>query len=104
MDILKLASEMDLSCIKAYKLDALKSVCKTDEARNLGMADNHSEAIETPTEDPCHATVDGRSTSVDEDNSTTTVVHSGKEHADLHPFLSTLLILCQLTHYACEFL
>ncbi|XP_066352073.1 rRNA (cytosine-C(5))-methyltransferase NOP2C-like [Miscanthus floridulus] len=76
MDILKLASEMDLSCIKAYKLDALKSVWKTDEARNLGMADNHSEAIETPTEDPCHATVDGRSTSVDEDNSTTTVVHS----------------------------
>jgi hypothetical protein len=89
MDILKLASEMDLSCIKAYKLDALKSVRKTDESRNLGMAHNHSEAIETPTEDPCHATIDGSSTSVDEGNSTTTVVHSGKEHADLHPFLSS---------------
>ncbi|CAD6344066.1 unnamed protein product [Miscanthus lutarioriparius] len=88
MDILKLASEMDLSCIKAYKLDALKSVRKTDEARNLGMADNHSEAVEIPTEDPCHATVDGRSTSVDEDNSTTTVVHSVDDNLNAKRYIS----------------
>lgn len=30
MDILKLAAEMDLSCIKAYKLDALKSVVNNE--------------------------------------------------------------------------
>lgn len=30
MDILKLAAEMDLSCIKAYKLDALKSVVNSE--------------------------------------------------------------------------
>lgn len=106
MDILNLASEMDLNCIKAYKLDALKSVRRTNEATNLGVADNHSEAIETLAEDfdPCHATVDSISTNVDEDNLTTTVVHSGKKLANLHPFLSTLFLLCHLTHYASEFL
>jgi len=88
MDILKLASEMDLSCIKAYKLDALKSVRKTDESRNLGMAHNHSEAIETPTEDPCHATIDGSSTSVDEGNSTTTVVHSDDKNLNAKRYIS----------------
>ncbi|CAD5166868.1 rRNA (cytosine-C(5))-methyltransferase NOP2C isoform X1 [Musa acuminata AAA Group] len=30
MDVLKLAAEMDLTCIKAYKLDALKSVQRTN--------------------------------------------------------------------------
>ncbi|KAF8701822.1 hypothetical protein HU200_033143 [Digitaria exilis] len=75
MDILKLASEMDLNCIKAYKLDALKSVRKTDEATNIGMADNHCEAIKTLAEDSdtCHAKVDGRTTIVDEDSSATVV-------------------------------
>jgi len=72
MDILKLASEMDLNCIKAYKLDALKSVRKTDEATNVGMG----EAIKTLAEDsgPCHVTVDVRATNVNEESSTTTVV------------------------------
>lgn len=87
MDILKLASEMDLNCIKAYKLDALKSVQKTDAATKIGMADSHCAAIKTLAEDSdtCHATVDGRATSVDEDSSAT-VVQSGKEHSDLHLF------------------
>nr|CAB3482792.1 unnamed protein product [Digitaria exilis] len=80
MDILKLASEMDLNCIKAYKLDALKSVRKTDEATNIGMADNHCEAIKTLAEDSdtCHAKVDGRTTIVDEDSSATVVQSDDK--------------------------
>ncbi|KAF8659088.1 hypothetical protein HU200_058731 [Digitaria exilis] len=77
MDILKLASEMDLNCIKAYKLDALKSVRKTDEATNIGMADSLCEAIKTLAEDSdtCHAKrkKDGRATIVDEDSSATVV-------------------------------
>ncbi|XP_062192180.1 rRNA (cytosine-C(5))-methyltransferase NOP2C isoform X3 [Phragmites australis] len=83
MDILKLAAEMDLNCIKAYKLDALKSVRKTTEGRNHGMADNHSEAIETMAEDSdsCHITVDVWATNAGEDNSTATIVQSGQEHA-----------------------
>ena len=31
LDIQKLAAEMGLSCIKTFKLDALKSVCRRDE-------------------------------------------------------------------------
>lgn len=82
MDILKLAAEMDFNSIKAYKLDALKSVRKTNEARNLGVADNHTEAIEIVAEDSdsCHATVDTGVTSAGEDSSTTTVMQTGEEH------------------------
>jgi len=46
------------------------------------------EAIKTLAEDsgPCHVTVDVRATNVNEESSTTTVVvQSGKEHANLHP-------------------
>nr|CAB3480789.1 unnamed protein product [Digitaria exilis] len=82
MDILKLASEMDLNCIKAYKLDALKSVRKTDEATNIGMADSLCEAIKTLAEDSdtCHAKrkKDGRATIVDEDSSATVVQSDDK--------------------------
>lgn len=80
MDILKLAAEMDLNCIKAYKLDALKSVRKTNETRNLGMEDDPIEAIETVAgnSDPCHATVDGTATNAGEDSSITTIMQSGK--------------------------
>jgi hypothetical protein len=93
MDILKLASEMDLNCIKAYKLDALKSVRKADEV--VGIADGHCEAIETLAKDsdPCHITSDGRATNVVEDSSITTVAQSGKEHADLHSFFNTIFII-----------
>ncbi|OAY85137.1 putative methyltransferase NSUN6 [Ananas comosus] len=35
MEILKLAAEMDLHCIKAYKLDALKSVRRTNEETDV---------------------------------------------------------------------
>lgn len=31
LDVQKLAAEMGLSCIKTFKLDALKSVCRTDD-------------------------------------------------------------------------
>ncbi|XP_028788315.1 putative methyltransferase NSUN6 [Neltuma alba] len=45
MDIQKLAAEMGLRCIKTYKLDALKAVCRRNEPDNLtgsycGNADN----------------------------------------------------------------
>ena len=95
MDILKLASEMDLNCIKAYKLDALKSVRKTDEATNVGMG----EAIKTLAEDsgPCHVTVDVRATNVNEESSTT-VVQSGKEHANLHPFFLCMIFIIMPNH------
>ena len=99
MDILKLASEMDLSCIKAYKLDPLKSVRKTDEATNVGMGDSHCEAIKTLAEDsgPCHVTVDVRATNVNEESSTT-VVQSGKEHANLHPFFLCMIFIIMPNH------
>ncbi|KAK8450995.1 hypothetical protein SEVIR_6G135800v4 [Setaria viridis] len=90
MDILKLASEMDLNCIKAYKLDALKSVRKTDEATVVGMADGHCEAIKTLAEDsdPCHATVDDRATNVVEDSSTTTVAQSDGKNPESKRYVS----------------
>ncbi|KAL6646447.1 hypothetical protein ACP70R_018055 [Stipagrostis hirtigluma subsp. patula] len=84
MDILKLAAEMDLNCIKAYKLDALKSVRKPTEAGNPDVTDNRTEAIEMVADDsaPCLATVDARATSAIEDKLTTKRVQSGKEQAD----------------------
>ncbi|CAO2168861.1 unnamed protein product [Urochloa humidicola] len=89
MDILKLASEMDLNCIKAYKLDALKSVHKTDEATNVGVADSHCEAIKTLAEysESCPATVDGRANVV-EDSSTTTVVQSDDKNPESKRYVS----------------
>ncbi|GJN03324.1 hypothetical protein PR202_ga20754 [Eleusine coracana subsp. coracana] len=89
MDILKLAAEMDLNCIKAYKLDALKSVRKTNEAIHPGMEDNLSEAIETVAEnsDPCNATVDGTATNVGEDSSIT-VVQSENQKQDSKRYIS----------------
>ncbi|CAO2210762.1 unnamed protein product [Urochloa humidicola] len=90
MDILKLASEMDLNCIKAYKLDALKSVRKTNEATIVGMANSHCEAIKTLAEDsdPCPATVDGIATNVVEDSSTTTVVQSDEKNPESKRYVS----------------
>lgn len=35
LDIQKLAAEMGLSCIKTFKLDALKSVCRRDDIDTL---------------------------------------------------------------------
>ncbi|KAK3121563.1 hypothetical protein QOZ80_8BG0656340 [Eleusine coracana subsp. coracana] len=89
MDILKLAAEMDLNCIKAYKLDALKSVRKTNEAIHPGMEDNLGEAIETVAEnsDPCNATVDGTATNVGEDSSIT-VVQSEDQKRDSKRYIS----------------
>jgi hypothetical protein len=82
MGILNLADEMGLSCIKAYKLDALKSVRKMNEARNLGVADNCSESIVTMEENsvPCHTTTVARVTNAGEDSLTTTVLQTGKQH------------------------
>ncbi|KAH7685604.1 16S rRNA (cytosine(967)-C(5))-methyltransferase protein [Dioscorea alata] len=37
MDIMKLATEMGLTCINAYKLDALKSVCQVKEILDVGV-------------------------------------------------------------------
>lgn len=76
MDILKLASEMDLKCIKAYKLDALKSVRKTVGSGDIGISDKHSEAIETSAADfdPCCSNIDARATDASEDTSTTTIL------------------------------
>jgi hypothetical protein len=39
MDILKLANEMQIKCIKAYKLDALKSV-------NMSIGDQNEVVLE----------------------------------------------------------
>jgi hypothetical protein len=91
MDILKLAVEMDLNCIKAYKLDALKSVRKTDEGRSLGMGHHSSDVIETAAEDSdhCHATVDDTATKACEYISTT-ILQSGKDH--IHVFYFSFII------------
>ena len=40
MEIMKLAAEMDLTCINAYKLDALKSVRRTNEGDNTDVTDH----------------------------------------------------------------
>ncbi|XP_038981447.1 tRNA (cytosine(72)-C(5))-methyltransferase NSUN6 [Phoenix dactylifera] len=40
MEIMKLAAEMDLTCINAYKLDALKSVRRTNEGENTDVTDH----------------------------------------------------------------
>ncbi|KAF2919406.1 rRNA (cytosine-C(5))-methyltransferase NOP2C isoform X2 [Oryza sativa Japonica Group] len=78
MDILKLAAEMDLNCIKAYKLDALKSVRKTNEAKYIGEAGSRTDAIVTLAEDsePCINKVDAGTTNASEDSSTTSVVQT----------------------------
>ncbi|XP_048539942.1 rRNA (cytosine-C(5))-methyltransferase NOP2C [Triticum urartu] len=75
MGILKLADEMGLSCIRAYKLDALKSVRKAYEERNLGVADNCSEAIVTLAENsgPIRSIIAARVTNAAEDSSTAIV-------------------------------
>ncbi|WOL14543.1 methyltransferase NSUN6 isoform X1 [Canna indica] len=49
MDILKLAAEMDLTCIKAYKLDALKSVCRANGTINSGITDANNEELDDVT-------------------------------------------------------
>ncbi|KAL6842443.1 hypothetical protein ACP4OV_027678 [Aristida adscensionis] len=90
MDILKLAAEMGLNCIKAFKLDALKSVQKPIKERNPGVVDNLSEAMETVAEDsdPCHVTVDARATSTGEDYSNATIVQSDDKRSDLKRYVS----------------
>lgn len=90
MGILKLADEMGLSCIRAYKLDALKSVRKAYEERNLGVADNCSEAIVTLAENsgPIRSLIGDKVMNAAEDSSTAIVVQTGKQHANYtHVFL-----------------
>jgi methyltransferase NSUN6 len=103
MDILKLSAEMDLNCIKAYKLDALKSVRKTDEGRSLGMGHHSSEVIETVAEDSdhCHATVDGTGTNACEYISTTTILQSGKDHIHVFLFFLHYFNLCIVVPELC---
>ncbi|KAK1608458.1 hypothetical protein QYE76_032131 [Lolium multiflorum] len=90
MGILNLADEMGLSCIKAYKLDALKSVRKMNEARNLGVADNCSESIVTMEENsvPCHTTTVARVTNAGEDSLTTTVLQTDDPKPDAGRYVS----------------
>ncbi|KAM0946124.1 putative 16S rRNA (cytosine(967)-C(5))-methyltransferase [Dioscorea sansibarensis] len=45
MDIVKLATEMGLTCINAYRLDALKSVCQVKEILNVGLENLDLEAL-----------------------------------------------------------
>ena len=102
MGILKLADEMGLSCIKAYKLDALKSVREANETRNLGVADNCSELIVTMEENTatCHTTTGARVTNAAEDSSTTTVLQTGKQQsASMSSSLSSPHQLYNCVHY-----
>ncbi|XP_027329435.1 putative methyltransferase NSUN6 [Abrus precatorius] len=55
LDIQKLAAEMGLSCIKTFKLDALKSVCRrndvdafTDPCRSNAKNDVTNQAVDSP--------------------------------------------------------
>uniref|UniRef100_A0A0D9X765 SAM-dependent MTase RsmB/NOP-type domain-containing protein n=1 Tax=Leersia perrieri TaxID=77586 RepID=A0A0D9X765_9ORYZ len=90
MDILKLAAEMDLNCIKAYKLDALKSVLKTNEAKNIEEAGNCTDAVVTLTEDsePCHIVVNAEITNASEESSTTSVVQTDNKRPDDKRYVS----------------
>ncbi|KAF0900260.1 hypothetical protein E2562_029813 [Oryza meyeriana var. granulata] len=81
MDILKLAAELDLNCIKAYKLDALKSVRKTNEAKNIGMAGNCATVTLAEDPEPC-AKVDAEITDTSEDSSTSVVQTDNKRPDD----------------------
>uniref|UniRef100_A0A0D3GZI3 SAM-dependent MTase RsmB/NOP-type domain-containing protein n=1 Tax=Oryza barthii TaxID=65489 RepID=A0A0D3GZI3_9ORYZ len=90
MDILKLAAEMDLNCIKAYKLDALKSVRKTNEAKYIGEAGSRTDAIVTLAEDsePCINKVNAGTTNASEDSSTTSVVQTDNKKTDDKRYVS----------------
>uniref|UniRef100_J3MSJ7 SAM-dependent MTase RsmB/NOP-type domain-containing protein n=2 Tax=Oryza brachyantha TaxID=4533 RepID=J3MSJ7_ORYBR len=89
MDILKLAAEMDLNCIKAYKLDALKSVRKTNEANNTGMASNCTDTIVTLVDsEPCHTKVDAGITNASEDSSIISVTQIDNKRPDDKRYVS----------------
>ncbi|KAG8087165.1 hypothetical protein GUJ93_ZPchr0010g9490 [Zizania palustris] len=97
MDILKLAAEMDLNCIKAYKLDALKSVRKINEAGNVGITDNCTGATVTLGEDSDNCTgsstkVNAEFTKAGEDSSTTSVVQTDDQKPDAKRYVSKALL------------
>lgn len=46
MDILKLADEMEVKCIKAYKLDALKSVSTSISDQNEVVLEQQSPIVD----------------------------------------------------------
>lgn len=52
MDIKKLALEMDLTCINAYKLDALKSVSWSNEIANADVRNQNNEELAIAIKDP----------------------------------------------------
>ncbi|XP_058095316.1 rRNA (cytosine-C(5))-methyltransferase NOP2C isoform X2 [Magnolia sinica] len=45
LDIQKLAAEMDLNCITAYRLDALKAVCRTNGSINVDLQNCNEETF-----------------------------------------------------------
>lgn len=51
MEIMKLAAEMDLTCINAYKLDALKSVRRTTEGENTAITGHIIEELDMTVKD-----------------------------------------------------
>ncbi|KAJ8458529.1 hypothetical protein OPV22_031455 [Ensete ventricosum] len=53
MDVLKLAAEMDLTCIKAYKLDALKSVQRTNGMMYSEKTDSNNDESDIAAVNSC---------------------------------------------------
>lgn len=51
MEVMKLAAEMDLTCINAYKLDALKSVRWTNEGENTDVTDHIARELDMTVKD-----------------------------------------------------
>lgn len=74
MNIKKLADEMEIKCIKAYKLDALKSV-------SLSISDQNEVILEE------------QSVRVDEECYDLTNVRKGNSHLSLSLFLSLVVVL-----------
>ena len=50
MDIKNLAAEMDLTCINAYKLDALKSVFHGNETTDAGVRTQNNKELDVGVE------------------------------------------------------
>lgn len=96
MDIQKLAAEMGLTCIKTYKLDALKAVCKRNESSDMASLcnnkDNTDLVIQTSESIPLEN--GGSSTSIVGSNADTTCKENGKEILLIVHKMFVLLRVC----------
>lgn len=80
MDIKKLAAEMDLTCIRAYRLDALKSVRQPSEVSDAEATNLDREILDITVDNslPKLDNGDMLSANMDEDKVDTKIMTNGK--------------------------